>query len=433
MAYNFIETVRAAGPGENHVRVVKVANADEIGNAQEVAALPTPAETWRNVLFRLTTDNLIYYLNDAGTGWVALDRGSPTEVISVDGLTGEVKINTRAIVTGEIINAHRMVRVGPDGKGYYASSADITHAPAMLGLSLTAGILGATVTVAAEGAEITEGSWTWTPGARLYLNGTSGQISTTSPSSGYSRQIGVALTATSMRVNFGEIIAVTGSWAPSPTPEHTHDANAIVSGTLDGDRLPDLSADKNGGVPATGTPSGLFLKDDGTFAAAGGGFSPIYDITLPTHADIDDNSSEYIAIKTLTGLDTSKKTLVRFSGVFYPDYVSDASIALSLRFFSASDVAVDVGAYAGVLTYAVTAAGDGSASLCNAFNTNSYSGKVVVKDFGVVTDNQVGFSLIMGWEKATTGPAKVVLCIERASGRLRAQGVNVQEAIVIQQ
>ena len=50
---------------------------------------------------------------------------------------------------------------------------------------------------------------------------------------------------------------------------HTHDAGDIVSGTLDGDRLPAMSSSKRGGVPATGAPSGLFLKDNGTWAAAG--------------------------------------------------------------------------------------------------------------------------------------------------------------------
>jgi hypothetical protein len=39
------------------------------------------------------------------------------------------------------------------------------------------------------------------------------------------------------------------------------------SGIIDGDRLPAMSVTKKGAVPATGTPSGLFLKDDGTWAA----------------------------------------------------------------------------------------------------------------------------------------------------------------------
>lgn len=44
-----------------------------------------------------------------------------------------------------------------------------------------------------------------------------------------------------------------------------------ISGTADGNQLPAMSATKKGGVPATGTPSGKFLKDDGTFAAVSGG------------------------------------------------------------------------------------------------------------------------------------------------------------------
>jgi len=52
---------------------------------------------------------------------------------------------------------------------------------------------------------------------------------------------------------------------------HNQDASTINAGTLDGDRLPAISATKKGGVPLTGTPSGKFLKDDGTWASAGGG------------------------------------------------------------------------------------------------------------------------------------------------------------------
>lgn len=57
--------------------------------------------------------------------------------------------------------------------------------------------------------------------------------------------------------------------ARTPTA-HNHAAADINSGTLDGDRLPALSATKKGGAPATGTPSGKFLKDDNTWAASPG-------------------------------------------------------------------------------------------------------------------------------------------------------------------
>jgi hypothetical protein len=54
------------------------------------------------------------------------------------------------------------------------------------------------------------------------------------------------------------------------TISHFHLASDITSGTLDGDRLPAISTTKKGAVPATGTPSGKYLKDDGTFAAVTG-------------------------------------------------------------------------------------------------------------------------------------------------------------------
>ena len=53
--------------------------------------------------------------------------------------------------------------------------------------------------------------------------------------------------------------------------KHFHDAGAITSGVFNGDLLPAISATKKGAVPAAGTPSGLFLRDDGTWASTGGG------------------------------------------------------------------------------------------------------------------------------------------------------------------
>lgn len=53
------------------------------------------------------------------------------------------------------------------------------------------------------------------------------------------------------------------------TAIHNQDASTITTGTLDGDRLPAMSASKRGGVPATGSPTGLFLSDGGWAAISG--------------------------------------------------------------------------------------------------------------------------------------------------------------------
>jgi hypothetical protein len=56
-----------------------------------------------------------------------------------------------------------------------------------------------------------------------------------------------------------------------PPAAHNQGADTITTGTLDGDRLPTLSVAKRGGCPATGTPSGKYLKDNGTWDAPAGG------------------------------------------------------------------------------------------------------------------------------------------------------------------
>lgn len=71
-------------------------------------------------------------------------------------------------------------------------------------------------------------------------------------------------------VELETVLVVDLAGAISPAP-HSHDAADVVSGTLDGDRLPALSAAKRGGVPATGVPSGKYLKDNDTWDSPGGG------------------------------------------------------------------------------------------------------------------------------------------------------------------
>ena len=62
-------------------------------------------------------------------------------------------------------------------------------------------------------------------------------------------------------------------------------ASYITSGTLDGDRLPALSATKKGGAPATGTPSGKFLRDDATWVATSGMILPVLGGYISTTTD----------------------------------------------------------------------------------------------------------------------------------------------------
>lgn len=73
----------------------------------------------------------------------------------------------------------------------------------------------------------------------------------------------------------------------------------LSSGLMDGDQLPVMSTTKKGGVPATGTPSGKFLKDDGTWDVAGGG-----SFTASSQAQGEAAASN-TAVNTPTTLDTT--------------------------------------------------------------------------------------------------------------------------------
>lgn len=109
------------------------------------------------------------------------------------------------------------------------------------------------------------------------------------------------LTATDLQAAVDQLEA-----AKSPLT-HNHQASEITSGTLDGDRLPAISTTKAGAVPATGTPTGKLLKDDGTWAT----FSGTGDVVGPSSA-VDGN------IATFNG--TGGKT-IKDSGMAIADHV----------------------------------------------------------------------------------------------------------------
>jgi len=131
-------------------------------------------------------------------------------------------------------------------------------------------------------------------------------------------------------------------------------ASNITSGTLDGDRLPAMSTTKQGAVPLTGTPSGLFLKDDGTWASAGGGsaFDAIVTDSSELQTALTNSSVKSIFIKTGTytfGADVTQATaqhVVAEGGVNVVFNVSGAhfiaatggSVFMNIDFSGASNV-----------------------------------------------------------------------------------------------
>jgi hypothetical protein len=80
--------------------------------------------------------------------------------------------------------------------------------------------------------------------------------------------------------------------------DHEHAAGDITSGSLDGDLLPALSTGKRGGVAATGTPSGLFLRDDDSWAAGGGAYRRPATIVVAASDSLDVTNVDFVCPAT---------------------------------------------------------------------------------------------------------------------------------------
>lgn len=90
-----------------------------------------------------------------------------------------------------IVNANENISayVVVTADGYNADSSNVQHRNRILGISNQAISNGFTGNVVANG-KIQNSSWTWNPGDKIFLNGTS--LSTTAPNVGFCQVIGVA-------------------------------------------------------------------------------------------------------------------------------------------------------------------------------------------------------------------------------------------------
>jgi len=98
------------------------------------------------------------------------------------------------------LSGHRIVSPRSDGTVEYADNATSTHANRPFWMTSGAATSGAAVTVVAYG-EITEPSWSWTPGAAVYLatNGTLTQTAPVAPA--FLLQVGTAQAPTVMFID----------------------------------------------------------------------------------------------------------------------------------------------------------------------------------------------------------------------------------------
>lgn len=109
------------------------------------------------------------------------------------GAPGSAGAQTLILPAARDLSGHRVVVATAAGADY-ADPAISAHADALAGLTTGAALTGADATILVAG-EITEPSWTWTPGLPLYATA-AGLLSHTPPSSGWVQIVATALTPT---------------------------------------------------------------------------------------------------------------------------------------------------------------------------------------------------------------------------------------------
>lgn len=111
------------------------------------------------------------------------------------GLAGGASIARQASTA---LSGHRAVRERADGAVEYADPSTPLGLTTVLGITSGAASGGAPVTIVTTG-EMEEQTWSWTPGALIYL-GSSGALTQTAPVAGWLMVLGVATSATLMIV-----------------------------------------------------------------------------------------------------------------------------------------------------------------------------------------------------------------------------------------
>lgn len=127
----------------------------------------------------------------------------PTGPQGEPGLSGETL--TQLATAGEILSGHRVV-YKLNGAVFYADHTDIVNIPNILGVTLGAAVLGASVTIVTFGS-LVEPTWNWEPTKTIFL-GVNGELTQAPPVTGVLLPIGGASSPTEMLIDTGTPIVL---------------------------------------------------------------------------------------------------------------------------------------------------------------------------------------------------------------------------------
>lgn len=128
----------------------------------------------------------------------SLDANQQAQARANIGATAGSGTNDVNKIAGENLGGQRVVISSGSNNVLLADSTNLAHKNLIMGITLGAAMNGSAATIRTAG-EMFESSWNWTPGVNIYL-GANGLLTQIPPTTGFLKVIGVALTATLIRV-----------------------------------------------------------------------------------------------------------------------------------------------------------------------------------------------------------------------------------------
>jgi hypothetical protein len=122
------------------------------------------------------------------------------------GPPGAAGAQTLTLTAAADLSGHRMV-VATAAGALYADPGTPAHADMLVGLTTGAALTGTPADILAAG-ELTEPSWSWTPGLPLYVVA-GGLLSHTPPASGWVQMVAQALSSTRILLGIRQSIFLT--------------------------------------------------------------------------------------------------------------------------------------------------------------------------------------------------------------------------------
>lgn len=162
------------------------------------------------------SDGTLAFLADLPDISGLADAGANSDITSLLGLTGEIRLDTTPATddvavgmttnsynAGETIAQWDLLYMDSTGKWMIADASAVATSGGMLAMACEAGTADTPILVALPTAFIRNDGWAWTPGATLYADITAGTVSETAPSGTDEviRVIGFAMSADMIHFN----------------------------------------------------------------------------------------------------------------------------------------------------------------------------------------------------------------------------------------